>query len=179
MFRHSLIALMLLSLAGGVVAGQVYTWTDPATGKTVFSDQPPPPHIKGQQKDFKGSTIQTSVQGYAMQEAIRKNPVTLFSSDCGDVCTNARQLLIKRGIPYTLKNPGTQQAYMDELKKLSGSDQVPVLIVGSKATNGFEASSWHSALDAAGYPKAESPAMANKPKETVATPPSKTGDGNP
>ncbi len=170
MFRQSLITIMLVSLAGGAVAGQVYSWTDPATGKTVFSDQPPPPNVKGQQKDYKASTIQTSLHGYAIQEAIRKSPVTLFSSDCGEVCTNAKQFLSKRGIPYTLKNPGTQQAYFDELKKLTGSDKIPVLLIGSKTVTGFEPGSWNAALDEAGYPKSENPAVANKPKETVATP---------
>jgi hypothetical protein len=40
-----------------------------------------------------------------------------------------------------------------ELKKLAGAVEVPVIVVGKTHQKGFEAGSWDSLLDSAGYPK--------------------------
>ena len=148
-------ALTMLLLAASATAAGVYTWTDPASGKTVYSDQPPPASIKAQQKNLQGNSIETSGPGYSLKEAMKKAPVTLFATECGMACDEARKLLNKRGIPFTLKNPETQAKYADELKQLGGGLTVPVLLVGSKTAKGFEVSQWNSLLDQAGYPQAD------------------------
>jgi glutaredoxin len=156
MRKPTLAILLLATLAAAPVqADRVYTWTDPATGKTVFSDQPPPPSLKGQQKDLKNNSIDTSGPGYAMKQAMKNAPVTLFANECGEPCDNARKLLKKRNVPFTLKNPETQAKYADELKKLAGGMTVPVLQIGSKTAKGFEAGQWSTLLDEAGYPQAD------------------------
>ena len=155
MRNPTLTMLLLATLAAPVMADRVYTWTDPATGKTVFSDQPPPPSAKGQQKDLKNNSIETSGPGYALKQAMKSAPVTLFANECGEPCDNARKLLQKRKVPFTLKNPETQAKYADELKQLGGGLTVPVLLVGSKTAKGFDVSQWNSLLDQAGYPQAD------------------------
>lgn len=145
---------LLLLAAGSATAAGVYSWTDPATGKTVYSDQPPPPSIKGQQKNMQGNSIETSGPGYAMKEAMKKAPVVLFVSECGSPCDDARKLLNKRNIPFQLKNPQTQEAYAAELKKLTGALAVPVLQIGPQLIKGYEPTGWNNALDAVGYPPA-------------------------
>ena len=79
-------ALTMLLLAASATAAGVYTWTDPASGKTVYSDQPPPASIKAQQKNLQGNSIETSGPGYSLKEAMKKAPVTLFATECGMAC---------------------------------------------------------------------------------------------
>jgi hypothetical protein len=38
--------ILLAAAAGLATAQTTYTWTDPATGSTIYSDQPPPTNIK-------------------------------------------------------------------------------------------------------------------------------------
>ena len=167
MRNPTLTMLLLTLLAAPVQAERVYTWTDPASGKTVFSDQPPPPSAKGQQRDLKNNSIETSGPGYALRQATKSAPVTLYANECGEACDTARKLLQKRKIPFTLKNPETQEKYAEELKKLAGSQIVPVLLVGSKTVKGVEAGQWNSALDQAGYPQANGSIAAGAGKDSV------------
>jgi erythromycin esterase-like protein len=51
MYRHPASTVLLLALAltcAGGAAGALYKWTD-AQGRVIYSDQPPPPEVKGQQ----------------------------------------------------------------------------------------------------------------------------------
>lgn len=155
-----LIIAALLLATPFAMAGKVYQWKD-ANGNTVFSDQPPPGQ-KADAKDVKSNVIQTSGGGYDLREAMRKAPVTLWANNCGEGCDEARLLLSKRGVPYSLRNPQASPADFDALKKLLGADvAVPVLQVGNNAVKGFEASGWQAALDNAGYPKAPDPTGKN------------------
>jgi len=109
---------------------------------------------------------------YALQQAVKNFPVMLYSSECGNACTRARQFLAKRGVPYTAMD-ATQPAVQEELKKLTGGVlAVPVLKVGREALRGFEEGKWNTSLDVAGYPQtAVIPAPAPiKPAATAPTP---------
>ena len=77
----------------------------------------------------------------------------LFSSACGPVCDQAREHLTQRGIAFTLKDPSKEPEIALELKKLVGVLEVPVIVVGKAHQKGFDASSWDSLLDTAGYPR--------------------------
>ncbi|QNM95854.1 glutaredoxin family protein [Chitinimonas koreensis] len=150
-----LIALLLAAPFG--FAAKVYQWKD-ANGNVIFSDQPPP----GQQvkeKDVKANVITTSGGNFITREAMRKNPITLWSNNCGEPCDNARALLGKRGVPYALRNPQASTGDYDQLKKLAGDVVVPVLQVGDTALKGFQDTSWAAALDQAGYPKTADPTI--------------------
>jgi glutaredoxin len=147
-----LIAICLAAAGVSAGASQLYQWKD-VQGRTVYSDQPPPPNIRNaQQKAFKGSVIETG-ESYTARTAREKFPVTLYASACGAPCDQARELLTQRGIPFSGRDPQASPEAQAELKKLTGRLSVPVLIIGSDRIDGFEAGQWQAALDRAGYPK--------------------------
>jgi glutaredoxin len=151
---RTLIAVAILALAASATAQtQVYRYTD-ADGRIVYSDRPPPSNAKNvQPKRLGANYIETSQMPLATQQAIDRNPVTLYTYDCGDVCQQAEALLNRRGVPYTTVDV-TQPDNAAKLQSISGEQRVPVLQVGEKVEKGFLDSRWQAALDAAGYPKA-------------------------
>jgi glutaredoxin len=168
-----ILAAVCIALASTpLAAAQLYQWKD-AQGRTVYSDQPPPTSVRNaQQKNFKGSFIEGG-ESYSARQAREKHPVTLYTSACGTLCDQARQLLIERGIPFSSKDLQSDAAARDEVQKLTGKFNVPVLRVGSEKVEGFEASRWQAALDRAGYPKSASPGSKPVPPDapTPAAPP--------
>jgi glutaredoxin len=148
------VALALLLASGLVIAGgTTYKWVD-ENGKVNYSDQPPPANAKKiEEKKAGGNVVETSDLPYALREVVKKHPVILYATDCGEACDQARELLKLRGVPYTEKDPQLAQI-SEELQKLAGARTVPALRVGqSKVVQGFEQTQWHRELDAAGYPK--------------------------
>jgi len=132
----------------------MYKWVD-AQGRTQYSDTPPPANAKKvEEQKITRNTIETSTQPFAVQEAAKRNPVTVWISDCGDLCTRARDYLAKRGVPHTVRNP-SRQGEQDAWKKASGGDNsIPLLVIGSTRTlKGFDEAEWNTALDSAGYPR--------------------------
>jgi len=146
----------LLFSACASLAGNLFRWVD-SDGIVHYSDQPPPPSVKNvEEKKFGASVIEGS-PSYALQQAVKNFPITLFASDCGAGCTRARELLDKRGVPFTEKDP-IQPENADELKKIVGDLVVPVLVLGNtQPLRGFDESSWNNALNVAGYPSAPVP----------------------
>jgi hypothetical protein len=148
-----IMVLLCCAVTGLAQAEELFRWVD-AEGKVHYTDQPPPASAKKvEEKKLSTSTIETSQLPYATQQAIKKSPVTLYANDCGEPCTQARNHLTLRGIPFTSKNPQTTPADADALTKLVGAAYVPVLVVGSAVSKGYEKGAWDTALDAAGYPK--------------------------
>lgn len=163
------LAMLLLTLCGTSHA-QVYKWVD-AQGKIHYSDTPPPP---GQAKNIEskktnGNVVETDTEPFATKLAAQKYPVSLYTfPGCGQPCEKGQELLEKRGIPYTAKSTEEDRA---ALKQLTGDTQIPVLVVGNKTPRrGFEASTWNSMLDEAGYPKSNPLANIRKPTTPAATP---------
>ena len=155
----------------------VYKWTD-SQGKVHFSDSPPTEQAKNvTQKRMGGGEVDVSQLPYATQVAMKKNPVTLYTApQCGDPCAEARTLLASRGIPYAERDAQANPADAEQVKKLIGALQVPVLVVGADPLKGYEESAWQSALDGAGYPRTKlpgtvAPKPAAPPKPPEAPPP--------
>jgi hypothetical protein len=156
MTRLYLLALAAVLTAGPLAAAQLYRWVDDS-GKVEWRDTPPPATAKNvEQRNVSSNTIQTSTVPYSMQQAIKNFPVTLWVFDCGDPCVKARGHLARRGVPYTERNA---QKELDELKKLIGGTEVPLLIVGSKQFKGYIEGDWDTLLDSAGYPRTAPPGM--------------------
>ena len=157
------IALCVLATLALPLAAQtnVYRWTD-KDGKVHFSDAPPPADAKdASQRRIGGGDVEDTQLPYATQMAVKRNPVTLYSgTDCGDPCVRGRELLARRGVPFTERDAQNNAAYQEELKKLIGSLDVPVLVVGEAKTKGYEESLWNSSLDSAGYPRTRLPGQA-------------------
>ena len=151
-FVFSLVAVTIMA-AMPVDAQQVYRWVD-ATGRVQYSDQPPPPGTKNvQEKNVGGNSIQNNDLSLVAQDAQKKNPVTMYVSECGDSCDAAKAYLNKRGIPHTMVDPTRSLELNKKFKEETGGQVVPVLKVGEKRLSGWNESSWASALDTAGYPK--------------------------
>ncbi len=154
-FVLSLLAPTVMAIMAPMTvdAQQVYRWVD-ASGRVQYSDQPPPPGTKNvQEKNVGGSSIQNNDLSLVAQDAQKKNPVTMYISECGDACDAAKAYLSKRGIPHTMVDPTRSLELNKKFKEETGGSVVPVLKVGEKRLSGWSESSWASALDAAGYPK--------------------------
>lgn len=169
MTRIILVLAMALA-AGYATAAQLYRWVDDQ-GRVEWRDTPPPPNAKKiERRTVGGSLIETSTLPYGLQQAVKTFPVTLYVTNCGESCTQARAHLVRRGIPFTEKNP---QADIDAYKKLtSGGMEVPLLFVGKETLKGYLESAWDNTLDAAGYPRQPVPGYA-QPKPPASPPPAK------
>jgi glutaredoxin len=156
-----LLSLVFLLLVAATAAAQAtYRWTD-AEGKLHFTDTPPPAGAAKKVETLKSkATAADEVPlPYETRKAAQDFPVTLFASaDCGDPCQRGRDLLKRRGIPFSEKDVSKPDD-MAAMQAAAGKEQrsVPVLAVGSHAAKGFQAEEWGSLLDAAGYPKTAVP----------------------
>lgn len=166
--------LLLLLMGFAIVAtpavAELYKWIG-ADGKINYSDTPPPANAKRvEKKRLNDRVTQGDGLDFATRNAAKKYPVVLFVTDCGTPCDQARALLAKRGVPHSEKNPEKNLADGQELKKLTGTLEVPDLQVGKdKPIKGFNEASWNAALDAAGYPKSAAPLKSNTAKDSKDT----------
>ncbi len=160
----------------------VYRWTD-AQGKIHYSDQPPPEDAKSVSQRLMGGGYQQQPElPYATQLAMKRNPVTLFTAkNCGRPCDRGRDLLSNRGVPYSERDASASNADMEALRKVAGSLDVPVLVVGDGKVKGYEEDAWNGALDAAGYPRTRlpgQPATVGTPQAAPAAPQAAPGAGS-
>ena len=169
--KPSVGAIVLCMLAGMSSANaQVYKWVGP-DGKIQYSDTPPPASAKVQPQTV--ATPSSSSGGvtlpYEVTEAMKKNPVTLYSSANCTPCDTARTMLIARGIPFSEKTVRTTED-VDYLREVSGDSQVPVMTIGKDKHQGYTATEWEEALKAAGYPSTNRlpKAYRNPPPEAAA-----------
>lgn len=155
-----------LALALPVQAQTLYRYVDPS-GRTVYSDQPPPPDARGvQSKQLQGNVIDTDTTPLATRQAMQAFPVTLYTFDCGDACRAAQALLARRGVPHATVDVTTPEGGT-KLKSLTGGQAAPVLQVGDKRLAvGYNEARWQALLDEAGYPK-DAPPLRGGPGATV------------
>ncbi len=149
-----LIGIALLIAMTVPAHAALYKWID-AQGGVQYSDTPPPANArKVEEQKIIRNTIGTAGAPFAVQEAAKRNPVTLWMHDCGDLCNRARDYLARRGIPHSVRNP-VRQDEQETWKKISGGDNaIPLLVIGATRTiKGFDESEWSTAFDAAGYPR--------------------------
>ena len=148
--RHLLI--LALAVASASAWAQTYRWVDPATGKTVISDTPPPANAKGLVKLKEAEPAAGASLPYAVRRAAENFPVTLYTTpDCTSECKQARDLLNARGVPFQEKMVQKQEE-AEEVRKLVGNLFIPTLKVGKQPVKGFSADSYNNVLDLAGYP---------------------------
>ena len=164
-----------LALAAGVSgAAQLYRWVDDK-GNVEYRDTPPPSTAKKvERREMSGNTIETSTLPYSVQQAVKNNPVVLWNYDCGDPCARGRAHLVKRGVPFTERNP---QKEPEAMKKATGGYEVPVLFVGTKLLKGYLDTAWDAALDSAGYPKSPPPGMKPQPPAPATAKPAADASG--
>lgn len=149
-----LLAVVLIGAAASAGA-QLYRWTD-QQGRVHFTDTPPPPGARNVQKKGmpKGSSAPAgAAEPFAVQQARKDFPVTLYSTPGCEGCNEARKLLNTRGVPFKEVSVTTEQQ-IAELTSAVGSNSVPAMLVGATVVKGFEEGAYQRALDVAGYPKA-------------------------
>ena len=163
MKRLVLLLVCLAMMPSVAQAGELFRWLD-ANGKVHYGDTPPANATQIEPLKFPAATAPGEDLPYTTRRAQQNFPVTLYvAENCTEYCDLARNLLIKRGIPFAEKALQTQEE-IDALKALSGSNSVPTLAVGRSFLKGFLAEQWHGELDIAGYPK-------TAPYRTPRTPP--------
>jgi len=133
---------------------QVYRYID-KEGRVIYTDRAPPADGKEvQAKRLTSNFIENNELPIATQQAAERFPVTLYTFACGQVCQTAEGLLNRRGIPFTTVNVEEQKG-AEQLLKVTGGQQAPVLQVGDKLiAKGYNEARWSAMLDDAGYPKA-------------------------
>lgn len=145
----------LLGCASATALAQTYRWVD-KDGRVHYTDTPPAPAVSRSVDKISaqsGTVSDAQPLAYALQQAVKVNPVKLYTySGCNTACSDAKALLEKRGVPYTEISVDSADK-REELKRVSGGANVPVLVVGTTVKQGFEAGMYNAALDAGGYPK--------------------------
>lgn len=143
----------LAALAVASAAQAQYRWRDPA-GQTNYGDIPPPDAIDVRRVDSRASASggdASTTLPFELRRATAQHPATLYVSSGCVPCDNARAFLAQRGVPHAERTIDAP-ADLDELKRLTGIEKVPVLTLGHERLAGFNAAGWARALDAAGYP---------------------------
>lgn len=149
--RRSLV--LLLAFASLAAFGETYRWVDPANGRTMITDFPPPGSIKQVSTTRKASEAEEGQLPFAVRQAAEAFPVVLYTTPgCTAECKQARDLLNGRGVPFSEKMVQKPEEFA-ELKQLVGDAFVPSLKVGRQPVRGFQAESYHNILDLAGYPR--------------------------
>jgi glutaredoxin len=141
---------LLLALGGlSSPAWALYKVVGP-DGKVTYTDRAPA-NQAAQALKANGSVTSTDTLPYELQKVVSRYPVVLFSSQVCAPCDAGRQLLKARGVPFTEKSVSTPED-AKALQRTEGTEQLPVLRIGSKQLLGYSATDWTSYLDAAGYP---------------------------
>ncbi len=140
--------LLLLSIC--TAQAQMFKWVD-EKGVIHFSDVPPESgKIKAEIKDY-SSMAPDATLPYAVAQAARSNPVTLYTTSQCTACDQGRSLLQERGVPFAEKTVVSDED-QQKLRDAGGEGQVPFLTIGAAKLVGFEAGAWQAALTAATYP---------------------------
>lgn len=147
--KSSWFILLLLFIASA--QAQTYKWVD-ASGRVTYSDQPPPASFNAQKKPLAGTEESSGGLPYVLLQAVKSNPVTLYTASSCAPCDDGRALLRSRGIPFTEKTVASS-ADMARMAQAGGDGRLPFMTVGRNPQTGFDASSWDAALTAAGYPE--------------------------
>ena len=110
---------LAFTLATAASAQEIFRWVD-KDGKVHYGDTlPPPAEVKTfQTKKLQDSVVEQEAVPYSVSIAMKNNPVTLYANSCGEACASAKTLLVKRGIPFTQKNPESDVAAAAALKAL-------------------------------------------------------------
>lgn len=124
-------------------------------GKVTYTDRPPATS-SGRISPLNtraGTGQSVDALPAELRQAASRYPVTLYtlSGDCGP-CVEARDLLRKRGVPYSERQVTTAEDSA-AFQKLTGGTDAPVLAIGSQQLKGLAPDTWNGYLDAAGYPK--------------------------
>ncbi len=158
--RALLVALIVAGFLPAASAQQMYRWVD-KEGRVHYSQQPPSPADakKVEQRKISAPGATDGQMPFALTQAMKDYPVVLYTSpDCKQVCPDVRALLTRRGVPFREVSVSDAQG-IEQLKKATGDDKVPAMMVGTVVHKGFEPNAFNDALDVAGYPRTPLPGV--------------------
>ena len=174
------LVIVIAAFAAQAALAQQYRWLD-EQGRVHYTDTPPPPTARSvQKKNLKANAVGAQ-PNYELAQAMKTSPVTLYSHpECRETCQLARDVLNKRGVPFS-EVSATDDAKLEQLRRVSGGVNVPVLVIGRQVATIPNADAYNDALDLAGYPKVGVVAARNqaappeppKPAEGAASEPQK------
>lgn len=123
-------------------------------GQVTFSDKPPTTTDNATVLGAGGRPIgpAAAVLPLELRQVAGKYPVTLYTAESCSPCALGRELLSRRGIPFSEKTIGTLED-SEALQRISGASSLPFLTIGGQQIKGFSDAEWTQFLDAAGYPK--------------------------
>lgn len=149
---RAMIMFLACGLAAGAQAGELYRSID-SQGRVHYSDRPLPGTNEVEALKIAPPPAPAADLPYETRRAMQTFPVTLYVSEsCGSPCQSARDLLRRRGVPFSEKKIVSPEA-LEVFRQASGGDRVPAATVGKAWLRVFLASDWSRELDAAGYPK--------------------------
>jgi glutaredoxin len=163
---RTIVTIGFALVSATAMADGLYRWVD-ANGKVHYTDTAPTsPNVKSEKRTFAAPVAEARGLSYENQVAAKNFPVSLYTAPKCEPCDHARSLLSKRGVPFA-EISVIDNKQRDELIKLSGGAELPVLRVGKQINKGYEAGMYNSALDIAGYGKSPAPGQATNPVAAV------------
>lgn len=156
--RHRSTSLRALLLSATCLAAgpsfALYKVVGP-DGKVTYTDRPPSA-AEGRASPINtrtGAAEPASTLPAELRQAVSRYPVTLYTLANGcEPCAEARELLRKRGIPFSERQVVTSEDG-EAFQKLTGGRDAPVLAIGTQQLKGLEPQTWNGYLDSAGYPR--------------------------
>ncbi|WP_283742633.1 glutaredoxin family protein [Sideroxydans sp. CL21] len=161
--------LICLAMLANVQAADLYRSID-KDGKVHYSDSPLMGSEDVEKLKLDSEPVPDESLPYETRIAMQNFPVTLYSfPDCGSICAEARDLLNKRGIPFTEKSL-VKKEDIDAFHLASGNSLLPAATIGKTWLKGFLAEQWNNELDIAGYPKSAPPTYRPRPAASAVQP---------
>lgn len=150
------ITLALGAAFGGAVPALAQYKVVGPDGKITYTDRPVAPPSGGQVQTLRASAAAAAAANAPLPVELRnvatRFPVTLYTGPDCSPCELGRQLLQRRGIPFTERLVSSEDDAA-ALQRITGGRTLPSLAVGGQALRGFLDSDWQGTLDLAGYPK--------------------------
>jgi glutaredoxin len=137
------------------VSAEIYQWKD-ANGNLIYSDSPPS-GTNAALKRVRTDKIERPETGEApLQEQESITPTLRDVSDINAIlymanwcpyCRKARQFLISKGVRLTEYNIERDKGKMEEMRKKSGSNSIPVIDIEGSIIRGYVPGAISSAIE--------------------------------
>jgi len=151
MLDKIMIAAALLAGLAAVPAAQAQYKIIGKDGRVTYSDRPPVDDVKSvEQRPYSSGPLDVGLPS-ALQQAVTRNPVTLYTTDPCEPCNSARTYLRARGVPFTERTVKTDEDII-LFRRISPQGTIPVVTIGTNQLLGYEAGALATALTNAGYP---------------------------
>jgi glutaredoxin len=150
------LSLLLAGVSQSAWAQQIYRIVG-SNGRVTFTDVPPPGATSNKNVSVVGNflipgTVNTGGLPFELQQIVLKFPVVLYTANNCAVCTQGRNHLVGRGIPFAEKTVTTPEE-IEAFLKFSGDSPMPYLTIGKESIKGYIEADWSTYLTAAAYPQ--------------------------